>query len=309
MNQPMATDPTDFAATESKTALLLNESEVLLSPLVKLLISQGVGYPQLALRLKQVFIEAAKTELLIEGTKPADAAISVRSGVHRKDVRAWRENLHDNLGNENPVAHRSRKELSVADQLYTKWLSDAAYKDGNGLPKPIPVAGPAPSFDALVASITKDFHRRTLLDELIRLGLVKEQTIENAPGAGENTQWIVPIADGMVPKADLPELLRFFSNNSRDHIAAGVNNILAGLANLPAPYLERSVFAKGLSAESVDQLSQLAKQLWQPAFQQMVDAANQRYCVDKNLDESSGRQRMRFGIYFYSETENQGPAK
>lgn len=296
----MATDPTDFTATESKTALLLNESEVLLSPLVKLLISQGVGYPQLALRLKQVFIEAAKTQLLIEGTKPADAAISVRSGVHRKDVRAWREN---------PAAHRSRKELSVADQLYTKWLSDAAYKDGNGLPKPIPVAGPAPSFDALVASITKDFHRRTLLDELIRLGLVKEQTIENTTGTGENSQWIVPIADGLVPKADLPELLRFFSNNSRDHIAAGVSNILAGLANLPPPYLERSVFAKGLSAESVDQLSLLAKQLWQPAFQQMVDAANQRYSVDKNLDESSSSQRMRFGIYFYSETETQGPAK
>jgi Family of unknown function (DUF6502) len=296
--------------SESRADLLLRESEALLSPLVKLLISQGVGYPQLALRLKQVFIEAAKAELLEEGTKPADAAISVRSGVHRKDVRVWRENLQDiQRGSHDAATSKSRKELSVADQIYTKWLSDAAYKDAKGLPKPIPVVGPAPSFEALVATITKDFHRRTLLDELVRLGLVREQLNESGLPAEESAQWVVPIADSLVPKADLPELLHFFSANSHDHIAAGVDNVLAGIANTPPPFLERSVFAKGLSSQSVDQLSQLAKQLWQPAFQQMVDAANQRYAVDQNLDDSVGNQRMRFGIYFYSEPAHPSATK
>jgi Family of unknown function (DUF6502) len=297
--------PNPSENSDSKADLLLNESEALLSPLVKLLISQGVGYPQLALRLKQVFIEAAKTELLSEGTKPADAAISVRSGVHRKDVRAWRENQAPYQGQ---TLHKSRKELSVADQLFTKWLSDAAYKDANGNPKAIPISGPAPSFDALVLSITKDFHRRTLLDELIRLGLVSEQighpnepTDEPTEEPTQAMQWVVPIADGLVPQADLAEHLRFFSANSHDHIAAGVANILAGLSHCPPPFLERSVFAKGLSAQSTDQLSQLARQLWQPAFQQMVDAANQLYAIDQHLDELTSNQRMRFGIYFYSE--------
>jgi Family of unknown function (DUF6502) len=276
--------------TESRTELLLNESEELLFPLVKLLVSQGVGFPQLAARLKAVFMEAARQELLLEGAKPADASISVRSGVHRKDVRSWRES------DEQPIV---RKELSTADQVYTKWLSDAAYKDSEGKPKAIPVTGPAPSFDALVLSITKDFHRRTLLDELVRLGLAQEITPTGVPS--EDGPWLKPIADGLVPSNDLANMLKFFSNNSRDHMAASVENIIAAQSNLPPPFIERSVFAQGLGAASVDQLGQLAKQLWQPAFQQMVDAANQRYQVDKDTVQEVSSRRMRFGVYFYSE--------
>jgi hypothetical protein len=275
---------------ESRADLLLNESEELLSPLVKLLVSQGVGYPQLAARLKRVFMEVARQELLAEGTKPADASVSVRSGVHRKDVRAWRESDEKTA---------PRKELSTADQVYTKWLTDAAYKDSEGKPKAIPITGPAPSFDALVLSITKDFHRRTLLDELVRLGLAKE--IASADASAEGPTWLQPIADALIPSNDLAEMLKFFSGNTRDHMAASVQNIIAMQANTAAPFIERSVFAQGLAAQSVDQLGALAKQLWQPAFQQMVDAANQRYQVDKDFIQPEDKHRMRFGVYFYSE--------
>jgi Family of unknown function (DUF6502) len=276
---------------ESKAGLLLNESEKLLFPLVRLLVSQGVGYAQLASRLKRVFMEAARQELLAEGSKPADASVSVRSGVHRKDVRSWRESDEQAA---------PRKELSTADQVYTKWLTDAAYKDGEGKPKAIPVTGPAPSFDALVLSITKDFHRRTVLDELVRLGLAKE--IASGSADDEGLTWLQPIADALVPSNDLAEMLKFFSGNARDHMAASVQNIIAMRAGSPAPFIERSVFAQGLAAQSVDQLGALAKQLWQPAFQQMVDAANQRYQVDKGTVQPEEKHRMRFGVYFYSES-------
>jgi hypothetical protein len=278
--------------TESRADLLLNESEELLFPLVKLLVSQGVGYPQLAARLKRVFMEVSRQELLAEGAKPADASVSVRSGVHRKDVRTWRESDEQAA---------PRKELSTADQVYTKWLADAAYKDGDGKPKAIPVTGPAPSFDALVLSITKDFHRRTVLDELVRLGLAKEITSPSSPHEG--LTWLQPIADGLVPSRDLADMLKFFSSNSRDHMAASVQNIVSTQFNTPPPFLERSVFAQGLAVESVDQLGVLAKQLWQPAFQQMVDAANQRYQIDKESVKPDNKHRMRFGVYFYSEPQ------
>jgi hypothetical protein len=275
---------------ESRADLLLNESEDLLFPLVKLLVSQGVGYPQLAARLKRVFMEVARQELLAEGSKPADASVSVRSGVHRKDVRAWRES-------DEQVA--PRKELSTADQVYTKWLTDAAYKDNEGKPKAIPITGPTPSFDALVLSITKDFHRRTVLDELVRLGLAKE--IAPTGASDEGLTWLQPIADALVPSNDLAEMLKFFSGNTKDHMAASVQNIMAIQANTTAPFIERSVFANGLAGQSVEQLGTLAKQLWQPAFQQMVDAANQRYQVDKDTIQPDDKHRMRFGVYFYSE--------
>jgi hypothetical protein len=276
--------------SESRTELLLSESEELLQPLVKLLVSQGVGYPQLANRLKRVFMEVAKQELLADGGKPADASVSVRSGVHRKDVKAWRES---------DKQLTVRKELSTADQVYTRWLTDAAYKDSDGKPKAIPITGPAPSFDALVLSITKDFHRRTLLDELVRLGLATE--VAAPANSKQEDIWLQPIAEGLVPSQDLAEMLKFFSANTKDHMAASVQNILATQRQALAPFLERSVFAQGLAVQSVDQLGHLAKQLWQPAFQQMVDAANQRYQVDKVTVKPEDKHRMRFGVYFYSE--------
>jgi Family of unknown function (DUF6502) len=287
MNTPQ--DPGE----NSKAELLLSESEELLMPLVKLLVSQGVGFPQLAARLKFVFMEAARREILIEGSKPTDASISIRSGVHRKDVRSWREDTSETT---------PRKEFSVTDQVYTKWLADAAYKDQDGKPKPIPMTGPTPSFEALVASITRDLHRRTVLDELQRLGLVRT-SVRAAEGTTEGLDWVIPIADSLVPRENLAEMMRFFTENGRDHLSASVENLVAVQHGVPAPFVERSVFAKGLSSQSVDQLGQLARQLWQPAFQQMVDAANQRYSSDKETMWPGGEHRMRFGVYFFSEPE------
>jgi hypothetical protein len=277
----------------SKANLLLNESEELLMPLVKLLVSQGVGFPQLAARLKLVFMEAARRELLMEGAKPTDASISIRSGVHRKDVRTWRED---------DTEATPRKEVSVTDQVYTKWLSDAAYKDQDGKPKPIRMTGPTPSFEALVATITRDLHRRTVLDELLRLGLVRTSG-QPQEGSVDASDWVVPIADSLVPRENLAEMLRFFTENGRDHLSASVENIVAVQHGVPAPFVERSVFARGLSSESVDQLGHLARQLWQPAFQQMVDAANQRFSSDKQTLAPGSEHRMRFGVYFFSEPE------
>ena len=276
------TKPTD-PAPGSRTEVLLSEGEALLAPLVKLLVSQGVGYPQLAHRLKYLFMEAARTELTDEKSKATDAAISMRSGVHRKDVRTWREDT---------PTERVRKELTLADQIYTKWLSDAAYCGIDGKPKTIPVSGPAPSFDALATSITKDFHRRTVLDELVRLGLVQH-----------TADLVTPQADGLVPKADMSEMLRFFSQHAHDHMAASVANIAAVQTGHEAPFLERSVFGTGLSAQSTEQLGHLARQLWKPAFQQMVDAANQLHSADKHTVAASDTQRMRFGIYYYCEPQ------
>ncbi len=273
----------------SKSEMLLDEADEILYPLSQLLIRQGVGYPQIAARLKQVFMQAAQDDLERESAKSTDAAISVRSGVHRKDVRTWRDDALTT-----PTAVKVKKELSLIDQIYTKWLTDAAYKNAHGKPVTLALQGTTPSFDSLVLSVTKDLHRRTVLDELLRLGLVKETEDGH----------VAPLADSLVPQGDFAEMLRHMAANSRDHLAAGVANISAQQRGEKSPFIERSVFASGLSALSTEQLGELAKQLWQPAFQQMVDAANQRHLVDKKQIKKADAQRMRFGVYFYAEPQN-----
>ena len=67
---------------------LLEESVAMLAPLVRLLVASGVTYPQFTTALKTAFLRAAHAELESSNKKVTDSAVSLLSGVHRKDVRA-----------------------------------------------------------------------------------------------------------------------------------------------------------------------------------------------------------------------------
>lgn len=62
------------------------------APVLQLLLASGADYPRLSAALKPLFIEQAQLELLRSGQKETDSALTLLSGVHRKDVRAWRLN-------------------------------------------------------------------------------------------------------------------------------------------------------------------------------------------------------------------------
>ena len=270
--------------------LLLERACDVIGPLARLLVAKGVGYTQLAVALKAVFMEAARAELARSQGKETDAAISLLSGVHRKDVRAYQAQ-RESSQMQSPKPSRA---LSLAEQVFTRWATDAACKDEEGQPAVLSLLGPAPSFDSLVNAISKDFSRRTVLDELLRLGLVSEQG-----------DYLVPLAQGVAPTKGFTELTHYLATNVHDHLAAAAENVRAVSAGDKAPFLEHSMYANGLSPASIAQLSHLAKTLWQPAFGQMVDAARQRYAVDEANEESG---RMRFGVYFYSDA-GKAPAK
>jgi Family of unknown function (DUF6502) len=282
---PIDSEPTSASQTSAEADLLLARACEVLEPLARLLVAKGVGYTQLTQALKPVFMEAARAELRAVEGKETDAAISLLSGVHRKDVRSY-EALRETLGQSKPPT--PNRALSVAEQVFTRWTTDAAYRDEQGKAASLPLLGPAPSFDSLVNAVSKDFSRRTVLDELLRLGLVDEAS-----------DLVLPLAQGMAPTKGFNELTQYLATNVHDHLAAAAANVRAVSAGEKAPFLEHSMYANGLSEASVAQLLQLAKTLWQPAFGQMVDAARQRYALDEANHEG---ERMRFGVYFYSES-------
>ncbi len=137
---------------QSNADILLQESLHALAPLVRAPIREGITYPQFAQALKTVFFEAARQELGQQGVKQTDSAISVRSGVHRKDVRS--------------MAHTERalpRTLSLASQVYTRWLASPETTDASGAPRALQRNGPMPSFEALALAVSKDVHPRTEL--------------------------------------------------------------------------------------------------------------------------------------------------
>lgn len=270
---PMVQGPVQPSAAHAELAL--REAIALMAPVVSWLLRHGVTYPNFTETLKLVFLEAARGELVRDGAKPTQSALSLLSGVHRKDVRTLEQA---------PQLKRAPPRPPLSSQAFTIWLTDPRYRAADGKPRALARSGPGRSFEALCRSLSNDVHPRSVLDELIRLGHV-----------GVDGDRVVALTSSFVPSKQIEELTSVFAANAADHLAAAVSNLTQ---NMPK-FLEQSIYADGLTPESIDKLHQAARRAWDRAFESVVTKARER--VDRD-NSSDGDQRMRFGVYFYSES-------
>ena len=282
--------PTDAPAADSRADVLLREALTIVAPLARMLITHGVTYPVFAQALKAVFLQAARVELERDQRRMTDSALSLLSGVHRKDVRAYAAGSEAWAGGLSPTRRRS---LSMAAQVFARWIRDPAFGGPDGRPLALPVRaagdGTPPSFESLAQSVSKDFHARSVLDELVRLRLVEV-----------DGDVVRPCADQFTPASGFAELAFYFGANVRDHLAAGAANLQAVHDGKAPPFLEHALFADGLSAESVAELQQLARTLWNQSLRQIYEAA--RACVERDRGvEPAAAQRLRAGTFFFAE--------
>ena len=253
-------------------------SEVM-QPLIELLLNSGIDYPHFASHLKPLFIEQARRELARMQLTPTDSSLSVLSGVHRKDVKSWREN---NLSNTKP------RPISISAQVFAAWVQHTSYRDRKKQPKPLNRTGHAPSFETLVRLITQDIHPFTVLQDLIRLDLVR---VEIQRGK----EVVVPYLAGFVPPAGSQEALQLMANHVADHAKTAVANLLG-----EAPALEQSVYAAGITAQSAQRLGALSREWWEDMRAALIQEASRLYEQDKHLPQAD--QRVRIGSYFHAET-------
>ncbi|MEY8689325.1 MAG: DUF6502 family protein [Leptothrix sp. (in: b-proteobacteria)] len=275
-------DPTQHAMSvadghDPRAQQALDGAAVVLRPVVRWLLRHGVHYAALAQTLKQVFLAEARSELVRKGSKVTDSALSVLSGVHRKDVRALSAEAL-------PVAPLVPTPASV---LFTRWVTDVRYRDPVTLhPRALlPRQGDAPSFEALARETSSDVHPRTLLEELQRLGMV---TVE-----GDH---VALASERFVSRPEDANAAQTLAVNAADHLSAAVYNLQPrdGFR-----FLEQSVYANGLSEDSGRKLAEAARALWTPAFDGMVAAATD--CVRADNQREDTPLRMRFGVYYYHE--------
>ncbi len=250
-------------------------------PLARLLIRNGVSYPAFAQALKTVFLEAARQELQQREMPRTDSALSLLSGVHRRDVRT--------LGRAADARAASPREpLGLVAQVVARWLSEAEYLAADGAAARLKRGADPGGFDKLVAEVSRDVRPRAVLDEMLRLGVVDESD------AGIRLR-----AEGFAPQQGFEELSWLFSDNLHDHLAAAAAN-LQGERNL----LEQSIFVDEITADSAAQLHEVAKKAWKQAFKTVMQEAQTRFDHDARHSPPPQRcHRARFGVYFYSQDQ------
>ena len=256
--------------------LLLEAVRRVTLPLVRLLIDEGIGYQSFMAQMKPVFIEQALARVQERGEKDTDSAISLRSGIHRKDINAWRQN---------PVLSKKATKRSIPAEVFTRWISDPLYELADGQAQKLPRAGPAPSFEALSRSVNQDVHPLSVLNELIRLGLVALES--DAQGQVR----VALLSTGFVPQHDLSELLALFVDNLSAHLETATLN----LQEPAAPRLEQAAYAGGLTPASAQVLSDLSRTLWSDMLDAFMAEARRLH----EQDGGRGPRLVRLGAYFH----------
>jgi hypothetical protein len=283
-NQAVA-GPGTGVVGDADHALLLEACRQVLLPLATLAVQRGVPYAELDELLRGAFVEAARTAHPNVSAQRGASRISAATGLTRREVTRLLQ----------PPVSAEPSRSSPATQVFSRWLTDPQLRLADGTARALPRQGPpvrldslakSVSFESLAQSVTKDVHPRTLLEELLRLGLAR---------VDEATDTVQLLRETFVPTGDEARMFGFLGANVGDHLRGAVANVLAqGPRNV-----EQALFADGLSSDSITELRPLVAQQWQtvarslvPLVQQFIDA-----------DVAAGRladQRLRVGLYMYA---------
>ena len=72
---------------ESIKLTLLRAYQVLLGPLIRILLRQGISYVEFAEIVKAVYVEVALKDFKVEGRKATRTRVAVMTGLTRKEVK------------------------------------------------------------------------------------------------------------------------------------------------------------------------------------------------------------------------------
>lgn len=270
------------SAAEGKERGLLRLLARLLQPVARLCLAHGITFATVGELLKRAFVHEARA---LQPSGPEHglvSRISTATGINRREVtRLTRDEL--------PAAVTRQPR---AAELMARWLTDPSFLDEGGMPCPLPRTGGGRSFEVLAQLVTRDVHPRSILDELVRLGMVQYDE--------EHDQVALSCGD-FVPKADLQQMLAFLSDNVGDHLEAAVENVATGNGR----HLEQAIFADELSPESIRALQPRIIERWQALREEMVPVITQLIEADRQAGRPQD-QRIRIGLYSFTTRDAAG---
>ncbi len=264
---------------------LLASFQAVLRPLARLAVASGLPYARVDEVLRQALVDAASAAHAGLPQHRRVSRISTSTGLNRREVtRLTRD----------PDAAHSPPPPSHATRLFLRWLSDKRFRASRGKVRRLPRHGAEPSFESLAREITRDVHPRSLLDELLRLGLARHD---------EAADEIELVVDAFVPRGDHARMLAFLGANVGDHLEAAVANVLGD----GRQHFEQAIFADELSVDSIQATRELITRQWQALRNAAVPALEELI----RSDQEAGRpqdQRIRIGLYTWTEPMPAGVA-
>lgn len=139
----------------------------LLRPLIRIMLREGLTYPQFAVIARSAFIECARKDFDAAPTTSSPASISILTGVPENEIAG------EMSGGSAQYIVATEERNHFARVLHG-WHNDRDYVGPYGFPIDLPFHGSAPSLTALVARHTPGIPPEVILKELRRISAVRE---------------------------------------------------------------------------------------------------------------------------------------
>jgi Family of unknown function (DUF6502) len=258
----------------------------LLRPLVKILLRNNVSHRTFAELAKLVYAEVANAEFGIAGKRQTVSRIAILSGLTRKDVQRLLAQPPDTRSIMEEEYHR-------ASRVITGWVRDPDFGDGKGHPHPLRMEGKRASFSALVKRYSGDIPVRAMLDELLRVGVVKQLKDGRT----------CLLSRGYVPLKGSVEKLHVLGADTADLISTIDHNVYQ---NPSKPRFQRKVMYDNVPVEAAKEFQVLAAAQGQELLEAIDRWLSHRDRDVNPASKGTGRMRVGLGIYHFEEHVDSG---
>jgi hypothetical protein len=269
------TEPADTPPPPGEQPALLEAVRALLVPLAQLAVARGLNYAVVDEMLRAAFVAAAHAAHPGLPEHRRVSRISAATGINRREVTRL-------TAAQQRATARSR---SYPNELFAHWTTDPQYRDAQGRPRRLPRLGAAPSFEALAQAVTRDMHPRSLLEEMLRLGLALHDEADDS---------VALAIESFVPRGDRARMDGLLGANVGDHLSAAVANVLGD----GRQHFEQALFADGLSAQSLQSLRPVIAEHWRALTAELVPRLEKLIEDDARAGLDS-EHRVRIGLFSY----------
>jgi hypothetical protein len=247
----------------------------LLRPLVRVLLRHSMPFGAFEDIAKRVYVEVALEEFAIPGRKPSISRASILSGLTRKEVQRL-------TGTPRAQAAAGSGRYNRAARVLTAWSRDPEFLGSKGQPRALDATGPA-SFAALAKRHSGDMPARAVLDELLRVGAVRQRD----DGQFE------PVARAYVPQTSVIDKLAILGSDVADLIDTIDHNIEHGASD---PRFQRKVMYQRVGAAALPAFRKLSA----AQAQALLEKLDHWLAEHTSADEADG-VRVGLGIYYFEE--------
>ena len=253
----------------------------ILTPLVRLLIRQGISFAAVSELLSETYIRVAQESFAIEGRKQSVSRIATLTGLSRKKVA---EVLNAPTLNLREVD----KQYNRAARVISGWLTDPDYQNTKGKPLALTFDDDSKNFTGLVKRFSGDIPPRAILDELIRVGAIEQQA---------NGKYRL-VDRAYIPNRAIDSKLAILGADVSDLVETIEHNIHGqGEARF-----QRKVAYNAIPVKEIQKLKPKLEQQAQLTLEKLNTLLAKHDTDTNNGGGEKGSARVGVGIYYFEET-------